>query len=131
MGDGAGEARSERAGELRARVIGGGHAQRRRDLELLPNKKWADILAAWDEAVAAEPTNPEYQAARQNADKQKAYGEMNAFSLENQVAELDALAKHYPDDLEVRLRLIETLVKHIGALRNLEEIERNVIGPRC
>ena len=80
---------SEQAGELRARVIGRGRAQRARDLELLPNKKWADILAAWDEAVAAEPGNAAYQAGRQNADKQKAYSELSAFSLENQVAELD------------------------------------------
>ena len=37
------------------------------------------------------------------------------------------LAERYPADLEVRLRLIDTLVKHIGALRNLDEIDRNVI----
>ncbi len=117
---------SEQAGELRARVIGRGRAQRARDLELLPNKKWADILAAWDEAVTAEPTNTDYQAARQNADKQKAYNELNPVSLEIQVAQLDELVERYPADLEVRLRLIDTLVKHIGALRKLNEIENNV-----
>lgn len=117
---------SEHAAELRARVIGKSAAQRARDLEQLPNSKWADILAAWDEAVAAEPANTAYQTARQKADKQKAHAEMSGFSLENQVAELDELAGRYPTDLEVRLDLIDTLVKHLGVLRNLDDIERNV-----
>lgn len=119
---------SERAGELRARVIGKSRAQEARDLEGLPNKRWGDILSLWDKALAADPTNVEHQSARQNADKQNTYFEVdNALSLEVQIAQLDALVERYPADLEVRLRLIDKLVKHISALRNLEEIERNVM----
>ena len=118
---------SEQAGELRARVIRRGRAQR-----------GARPGAAPEQEVGRHPGSlgrGRGRRARQRGvsgghdktpDKQKAYHELNAFSLENQVAELDELAERYPADLEVRLRLIDTLVKHIGALRKLDEIESNV-----
>lgn len=118
---------SPQAAEFKARVIGRAAAQRAQDLERMPNKKWDDILAAWEEAVIAEPTNTSYQAAQQNADKQQAFLKIGAFSIGDQIVELEALVGRYPADLEVRMRLVDTMVKHIHVLRNLEEIERTVI----
>lgn len=113
--------------EFRARVNGRAAAQRARDLEKFPNRKWVDILAAWNEAVGAEPTNTEYQAAQQNADKQRAYSEMSALSLEDQIVEMETLIGRYPSDLEARVRLIDTMVQHINALRSLDEVEPRVV----
>ena len=79
---------SKHSSEFRACVNGRAAAQRAKALEQFPNRNWDDILAVWNEAVTAEPTNTEYQAAQQSADKQRAYSRMSALSLEDQIVEM-------------------------------------------
>lgn len=116
---------AEKAGYWRSIVESRTAAQRAQKLMQSKNPNWEAIVDYWRKAVSADPDNIHYQDALVEAEKKKAFYEINRLSdPREKVARFADLAHQYPTDLEIKQWLLNAYLTLISSLDDYDEIER-------